>query len=244
MHYQHFAIAPGATATWQLRLPPVALLGWIPLDGGDAQNDALQSLVAVGNAPPPECFSGPGGFTEHVERKDFRAALALDDVSIGLDEAGGFASVSFYHLIRCGYTPLPPRNPVFYWGGQGYGRPKVLATREEIRIRVSLWFKLGKLTSLAARALSGYWPASANAEIELCLTRRPLSAAISFYSSCVPSMRHYLDWKSYGEDYDMLTAPAEFNEFLNLGYCNDATSYERCCIILPDDHLRPERLFS
>lgn len=41
----------------------------------------------------------------------------------------------------------------------------------------------------------------------------------------MPSQRHYVAWQECGHGYDMLKGePADFEAFLNLGYCNDSMS--------------------
>lgn len=245
--YQYQPILPDVKTGRRFSLPPAALVGWIPsvngpppaeLAGSLSPNaqEALNTLLTTGNNPPPDSFLGPGEFVDYLERKDFRAALALDEIKIVTDRAGAFASVSFYHLIRCGYTPLPPAQKLFFWGGQGFGKSKVTVTPDEVRIRLSLWFKLGRLTSLAARALSGYWPASANAEIEVSIFRDPLRASIAFAGSSIPSQRLYVGWQDCRSDYDMLTSePRRFEEFLELGYCNDALSWRTHLVEIPEE---------
>ncbi len=231
--YQHHPISRDAKADWQLAVPAVAAIGWIPFHdnlspaGLSKVDEALDALVSLGNNPPPSRLSSPGEFVSFVQKKDFRAALALDEIKVGIDKTGTFTAVSFYNLIRCGYTPLPPKHRLIYWRGQGFGRPKVIASSDEIRVRCTLWFKLSKVTSLAARALSGFWPASASAEIEVVIVRRPLKVTVLFSGSAVPSQYHYIDWETCGCGYDMLAdEPEEFEAFLKLGYCKDALS--RC----------------
>lgn len=249
-HYQPFL--PGVRAGWQIAVPPVAVAGWIPTAAGDfAQAGeispeavaALSTLVMTGNAPPPASFAGAGDFVSYVQRKDYRATLALDSLRVSLDETGAFASVSFYHLIRCGYTPLPPGHPVFYWPGRSFGKHKVtVVSNREIRIRLSIWSKLGKLTGLAGRIISGYWPASANMEIDVSVFRDPLLVSIAFAGSCVPSQRRYIDWRDCDRAYDILKSePWHFEEFLELGYCKDAVSWQTEPVIIEEENLNVTR---
>lgn len=246
--YYYLPLQPGVRAGWQLAVPPVAVAGWIPTAAGDFGGaggispeaaDALSTLVLTGNAPPPASFAGAGDFVSYVQRKDYRAVLALDSLRIELDEAGAFASVSFYHLIRCGYTPLPPGYPVFYWPGRSFGKHKVtVVSSREIRIRLSIWFKLGRLTGLAGRIVSGYWPASANAEIEVAVFRDPMRVSIVFAGSCVPSQRRYIGWQDCDRAYDILKSePRHFQEFLELGYCKDALSWQTEPVIIEEENL-------
>lgn len=141
--YQHHPITTAAGGCWRLTVPAAAAIGWIPFHGvmpaslSQQAAEALARLVTLGNDPPPGRLTGPGEFVSFVDKKDFRAALALDEIHVSLDGAGAFTSVSFYQLIRCGYTPIPPRHQLIYlgWTGLRKGKGNRLTRRDQDSLR-------------------------------------------------------------------------------------------------------------
>lgn len=127
--YQYQPVLTGVSAGRQFMVPPVALVGWIPSVNGPAPpqlaagllspsaQDALTTLLTTGNDPPPNSFLGPGDFVGYLQRKDFRAALALDEIKIVTDRAGAFASVVVLspHSLRLYTSTTGPEDVLLAW---------------------------------------------------------------------------------------------------------------------------------
>jgi len=214
--------------------PSIAVTGWIPFGPfwvDSAPPDATwrealgyKLMFQSGNPEPPRHASRQD-FLRFLKKKEFRGALALDNVSALLNEDGVLIGVEFDHFGMVGYTPLrvAPRTPRILLEGYGDGNFAV-ALHPQQSVSIEFWhsFKMSKFVDLTNSMITGARATSATAQV-IYTFFSDKSVQIQIDGSAIPSQSITLDWRDLVLAYDMKEASYEqANEFFNAGECNTA----------------------
>lgn len=224
--------------------PGAVLLGWIPIFQHSEQlpeaavlrsrweaDPAIGQLLQSGNMTPPDRYSGPVDLCRHLNTHDFRGALAIDQPTLFLDEAGRPVLVECLALARVGSTAMRGRlvdaaldKWLLYSAGIGESCGDIsLYDNRAVTIRVFLRLKLGRLGQVAARAMTGLWPPWATMSLEYTFDLQSDGVTVDFLGSTIPSQSRYIGWEresAYELDKDL--SEAGLDGFLRAGGCRDA----------------------
>ncbi len=232
--------------------PQVACVGWIPfyddvsempscdykshsLAKSVFRPSALSILFRSGNPsdsgsdsnPSPASFSDRTQFLKFLESKNYRAALALDDVKLIATKAGRPLRVSFKSPEAVGFTPIRVMfgSHIYTYYDRGEGGDDweftVNADKGEVTIRYTVRFKLGKLGQFGCFLLTGRPAPSALMSIHYRISSSG-QVSVGFSGSYVPSQSYYINWTRENM-HDMIGNSAEaINGFLDAGGCKDA----------------------
>jgi hypothetical protein len=233
--------------------PSAASVGWIPffanlselpaceyLQHALAKSAMLPSGLSVlfqsGNVsrpnsdddPNPERFGDNEHFCKLVASKNYRGALALDDVKMVVAKGGAVRSIAFRAFREKGYTPMRVA-----WGsltaehfalGRGSADCDV-DTREFGVVTIRQWVrpKLCRLADLGSLMLTGRLAPSAYLGLEYRMENNG-RISVYFSGSDIPSQSYYIKWEKQG-GHDMLQNKMDLIDvFLNAGACKDASN--------------------
>jgi hypothetical protein len=243
-------ISPNA-ATRSINGPSVACIGWIPfyLDLSEMPEcdfkhhriaqpalfhpSGASLLFLAGNMsesgsasdPSPASFSGRTQFLSLLESKNFRAALALDEVELIVDEMGKPLRIAFKSLDEVGYTPMRVamgrRFLTYHDRGRGSSDFEIITDSDAVTIRIWIRFKIGKLGDLGGFFFTHRRAASASMSVEYRIDSLGRTS-VRVWGSFIPSQSLYIDW-ARETLHDMIgNSESAIDGFLNAGSCCDA----------------------
>lgn len=184
-------------------------LGWIPYFGslsempdngfheysklGFQEKLASELLFISGNKPPGEdIFSSHETFLQYLKTKDFRGAILLYEIE--LRRKDGVTELYYKNLSEkqaIGYTPIRFNDRVlFHSKGNGHNIPAARTTPDGAVLSFEVQFRIGKLGSIFARSLSGYYPPFVWMRID-CTIGFDGSVQVECTGSLIPSQAHY-----------------------------------------------------
>ena len=214
--------------------PNAAAIGWIPyysdpgqLPEGELRDRwkddvSLGKVLESGNRQPPPRFSGPGDFMRDLELNDFRAAIALDQPTLFLNQDRRPVLLQFSAMARLGYTPVSWKAAILTKYFEGTGSACCHLLNDSIHLRLFVRFKLCFLGQLAARSYTGQWPPNATATIDYAMDPENGRAEITFTGTVVPQLTSYVGWKAVHE-YRMENLSCKtYDSFLYSPGCQDA----------------------
>lgn len=224
------------------RIPDLAFVAYIPYASGLVNDYALfralprlglRLLFLSGNEPPPPSFAGFESFRQFIELQEFRAALALTDIRIYLDDLGRIVEVGLTTHRAMGSTPLrwnlmsllAPMVPTLGATSYSIGRHRNDSYFSPLRLRTDWYewwismrlpFMLGLKANLAQVPFTGRLASSAGVRL-LLRVRNDRSWTVWLCSTAVPSSRLYVNWATTSGCspetrnccYDMLAAPLD-----------------------------------
>ena len=232
--------------------PPVACVAWIPfyvdladMPTSDYKNhrlaksfmlpSALSILFWSGNPsdpgsdsnPSPASFSDRTQFLKFIETKNYRAAIALDEIKCVMTKAGKPLRLSFKSLADVGYTPMRvdigSMLLTYYDKGRGSADFDVVpdSVQEELSIKFWIRFKIGRLGDFGSFVFTGGLAPSASMSLEYRLDTNG-RVSIDFAGSYIPSQSLYVNWTRTSL-HDMIgNSSAMIDAFLDAGACQDA----------------------
>jgi hypothetical protein len=205
----------------------------VPLSESSFVPAAMSVLFGSGNPsgpvlennPSPASFSDRAQFLKLVASKNYRAALALDDVKAVFGEDGRPVELSYKHIGEVGFTPMRIQSDslliTYYDKGRGSTDIEVSVASGSIRISQYARFKLGSIADFGCFVLSGRFAPSAQMRIDFVILKDG-HLTIEFYGSFIPSQSHYVNW-SRSTLHDMVGNSREvIDGFLTAGRCQDA----------------------
>lgn len=231
--------------------PAVACVGWIPFYANLNEmplNDyrghrlahttfkpsAFSVLFGAGNPtdtsdasnPSPASFADRAQFLEMVASKNFRAALAIDELNIWWNTLQQPIRMSFKFLGEIGFTPIRIQASGFRWFqyyDRGRGSANCLKPQSDgraIHLDCFIRFKLGSISDYGSLVLTGKWAPSAL--LKLSYVVDPERVHIQVIGTTIPSQSYYIGWSRRGL-HDMLTNDVRLiDSFLEAGACKDA----------------------
>jgi len=203
------------------RVPDVALVAYIPF-ASELVNDyalfsalprlGLRLLFLSGNEPPPPSFAGLESFRQFIELQEFRAALALTDIQVHLDDLGRIVEVGLTTHRAMGSTPfrwnlmslLTGIRPTAGATAYSVGHPRTDSYFLPLRLRTDWYewwismrlpFMLGLKANLAQVPFTGRFASSAGVRL-LLRVRNDRSWTVWLSGTAVPSSRLYVNWAS------------------------------------------------
>ncbi len=179
-----------------------------------------------GNRTPAAKFGSREKFLTSLDAKDFRGALAIDNVSAALSAEGEFMGVDFDYFAEAGFTPfrLQPESKVSYFCPGAKDSNFALSSVPNQDLTVELWvcFKLGKFPDFLNYAMTGTKAPSAILRIDYSL-KSTQAVKIDVAGSDIPSQIHYRSWVEGTAYHNMLNiSTSEIDGFLNAGECANA----------------------
>lgn len=232
--------------------PPVACVGWIPfyfdlyeMPDCDFKRHRIAEPVLFfpsgasllfmagnlsetgsGSDPSPARFNGRTQFLDLLESKNYRAALALDEVNLVVDEHDKPLRVTFKSLDEVGYTPV--RFKMGRWQylmhhdrGRGSSDFEVIPESDAVTIRFWIRFKIGRAGDLAGFFFTHRWAPSASMSVEYRIDSIG-RITVRSWGSLIPSQSLYIDWTREGL-HDMIgNSATAIDGFLDAGSCRDA----------------------
>jgi hypothetical protein len=255
--YLHvFSKYAGVQPQGRMRGPAIACVAWIPyrdeiphdsglhlysqstLGRGLLSSAAMPLMLKMGNVEPPRRLSSTENFLESLVRnKEFRGAVAIDDVFALIAPNGDFMGIELTYFSAVGYTPFLRLSPGF--SGimcSGYGDSDYhLSAIPDQFVTFEIWqsFKMGHLVEFGQYILTGARAASATLKIDYTF-RSHGNVEIDLVGSAVPSQSHYLRWQDRSDHYDMMGAPeSEIKGFFEAGACITAPIGDRAALVYP-----------
>jgi hypothetical protein len=236
--------------------PSVACVGWIPyyahpeeLPECDYQGEQFaksvafpsvfrgvlfrsgnRSVVGADDNPSPEKFDGAEQFLKFIASKNFRAALALHDVKLGVSKTREPCCLEFKELSLVGYTPfrvamgdqvLEIYRGIGRRGSDPDLQDAIQVDSRGVTIHRSIRAKICRLAEFGGLAVSGKLAPSAIIDIQYrieCSGR----ITVGFLGTCIPSQTYYVDWIRKGEHDMMKNTSSQIDGFLAAGSCQDA----------------------
>jgi hypothetical protein len=254
-HSIQFEEITATAATKSITGPAVACVGWIPFYFDVSElpecdllhhkmaepvlgfQSAASILLFSGNfcesgsgSDSPARFGGPAQFIDFLESKEFRGALALDDVELIVNKAGTPLRVSFKSLRRPGYTPMRVRvgrQVLTHHDGARGSHPgdvedvKVEPESDGVTIRIGLRFKIGRVGELAGYFFTHRWAPSALITMEYRIDSSGQKTA-KVWGSLIPSQSIYVGWAKRAQHNMVGNSSDEIDRFLDAGSCRDA----------------------
>ena len=223
--------------------PSVAVVGWIPyypdvekMPGCEYKSHpllcskmrptALSVLFGSGNEtkvgsnsnPNTDGFGGQTGLLELVASKNYRAALALDEVKLRLTHDGRPVTLSFMLLNAVGFTPIRVSGFVYYDKGDGVYPPYRIEKleRDAVTLRCEMLFRIGKLGQIGSLFLTGKRAPFASMMLDYRIDSGG-HGSVEFHGSYIPSQSCFLNWQREHLHDMMVNKLDEINGFFNAG---------------------------
>jgi hypothetical protein len=125
-------------------------------------------MLRMGNPEPPPRFVSKNGFLRFLERKEFRGALALDDLFALVAPNGNLMGIELSYCGAVGFTPVPIRGPRQGDGELDYG---LSASEQEMTFRIWQTFKMSRLVDFGQWIVMGSRATSATLKAEYTLRK-------------------------------------------------------------------------
>jgi hypothetical protein len=186
-------------------------------------------MYQSGNPEPP-LHQSRKDFLAYLEKREFRGAIALDQISVLVNSRDQMVGVELEHFGEVGFTPLRLNSggSRLTFGGYGDGDMTVIYEAGQ-SISVELWhsFKMGKKIDWANYLVTRSRATSASIRVRYTfLNLNDIQIAID--GSAVPSQSVTVGWGKSFSIYDMQNASNEaFEEFFGAGICVTAPLDER-----------------
>jgi hypothetical protein len=192
----------------------------------------MTMMLRTGNPGPVPGIGSRRDFISLLEEREFRGALAVDDISGLVAPNGHLMGVRFSYFGSEGVTPLrlSPRRPGIPSGGRGNGDYRYEVSEQEVTLTAWWSFKVGRFVDFGQSLLTGTRATSATLKIEYKINCS-CDFEATLIGSSIPSQSHYLRWGSRSDYYSMFDASeAEIRGFCEAGGCVTAPVQERTTV--------------
>jgi len=189
----------------------------------------MQGLFAAGNPEP--VISSDAEFQNLVQLKEFRIAVALQDIQVEWDDAQGKIDVSHHEIVVLGYTPLNVWFPVGggSWSHRNYGYSSGIGD-DDVQVRpdvdkcvidIYVRFKISWLLNVLQSCFTFHLAPSAIVQIRYTLYRNG-STEIAYFGSLLPSQQYYINWQLQKQHDMKIVSTQDIGSFITAGNCKDA----------------------